>query len=769
MVNGLTNGLDTSSRGYKDNYRSATQLARNGRQLFLKRTKQIVFPVILFLIIVGVMLLPYFHVPSNGYAELRNWSGVASYSDDSEGIHSNSDIVEYSATVDEDYLWAFAKVEGKMFGNTQPDTNTVFVFMDSDRNSETGYAIGGMGSDYMVRTSGYDGTIRDSTVLRFSETRAVDDWNGWLEVEGAQTIIKGDSLQTRVPLLVFDSGQVPLVYFGSIDTQGSQDYSAAPIDPSSEGLLIVNQRNDSPDILERGQVDVLKLEMTARGKPIVVESIDFTSNQGEILPISIPVRIDKDETKTLTVRMDTSDIVDGEFVEAELDPGKIVTDNGSVFVQGLGMKAYAGSAPSVITIDGAFGDWADDSDPPISDEVGEAINPNIDIQEYHTKRAVNDVFFYMNVDGSMMGGVKIPQFSEEEVPPKRWPATRNDNQNQLDIGSVDSEIIPLPELFGYDAAFVFIDTDDDRNTGYRPTQPFVFPIGADYLIEIKGRNGIIKSSNYYKFDGAHNQWIWDLVGTVPSASDDTRLETGISLEMLNLERPIFDVFIQITDWNDDEDFSDTVIGEGPVNYHSSTGTRKNNGFPDGDIDTIDGGSCAGDFGCHDLDSTQIPISLSWNPAGPYDPGQTGIEITVTVDMDGASSGSETGLAMRVGPTGGNAHWGIENDGWVIENDPHNNQNNFIQESNLQGQGPTDFIWTVTAPTTAGTYYVEASVQYDNGGGGQEYNITAESTVSVIPEFQEVLPPLLSILVVMIVGRRVRRGRTNPKIHENGED
>jgi hypothetical protein len=134
-------------------------------------------------------------------------------------------------------------------------------------------------------------------------------------------------------------------------------------------------------------------------------------------------------------------------------------------------------------------------------------------------------------------------------------------------------------------------------------------------------------------------------------------------------------------------------------------------------------------------------------------------------MDNAASGTETGLALRVGPTGANAHYGIENDGWVIENDPHTGSNNYIQESGLQGQGDTDFTWTLTAPTTAGTYYVEFSVQYDDGDSGREYNLTSESTVTVIPEFQEFFIPIFCVLVVVGVARLAQSGRLSKKRDE----
>jgi hypothetical protein len=158
---------------------------------------------------------------------------------------------------------------------------------------------------------------------------------------------------------------------------------------------------------------------------------------------------------------------------------------------------------------------------------------------------------------------------------------------------------------------------------------------------------------------------------------------------------------------------------------------KNGGFLDGNIDTVDGGSCAGAFGCHDtFDGTQVSISMSFNPTSPFTPGQTNIQVTVTVNMNGANGGSETGVSLRVGPTGANSRLGIENDGWVITNDPNSGTNNFIQQPGLVGAGPTNLVWTVTAPTTPGTYYVEPTVWYDNGGAGREYNLAPEQTITV---------------------------------------
>jgi hypothetical protein len=745
MVNGVTNGLGTSEGLQRRNLRIPT-----------KRTRKVVVPVTAFGIIAMLLFMPVLLVPSSDSAANRNWNGVASYSDDIEGLDPDVDIKEYSATSSENYLWTKVKVEGKMMGNELPDTSTVHVFIDSDRNPNTGYSIGALGADYSVRIYGYDGVIGHSYLFAFMSDEDPYNWNAWTKVGSVQSSVNKDAIQTRVPLSRLSGEIKPIVYFGMVDSFGSQDYSATPVDLANDGALMIRQSNIAPDIVERGVIDVVELEMTAVGRTIVLESIDVDLNPEFAYSVPTPVTMQEDQTRKFTIQMDTTGMDDGAFVNVALDPRGLVTDQGTVIIDGTGTRAYVGISPASIEVDGAFGDWIDETRLPVRDRAGEIENPNVDIIDYQNGGNSGNAYFYMRVDGRMMGGVKIPDLSEKRVPPQQASGPSGFEDNKVNIGTgAETGFLP-PSLTGDDIAHIFIDSDQDKSTGYRPTHPFEFPIGADHMIEVTGRDGEIRTSSYFEFIGEQGDWNWSLMGSTASATDSTRLETGIPLEALGLEEPRFDAYLHITDWQGEEDYSDHVITDGGQVLHDFIPTRKNGGFPDGNIDTIDGGSCAGAFGCHSRDSTRVPITLSWNPAGPYDPGQTGIDITVTVNMDNAASGTETGIALRVGPTGGNAHYGIENDGWVIENDPHSNTNNYIQESGLQGQGDTQFTWTVTAPTLAGTYYVEFSVQYDDGDSGREYNINAESTVTVIPEFEDVFAPVLSILVVSIVVGIARR-------------
>jgi hypothetical protein len=751
MVNGVTNGLGTSIGLRGRNIRIPAQKAR-----------KIVVPATAFGIIAMLLFMPVLLVPSYDSVAETDWNGVVSYSDGMEGLNPNVDIEEYSATSNEKHLWTRVKVAGKIMGNELPDTSTVHIFIDSDRNPDTGYSIGALGADHSVRVYGYRGVIGHSYAFTFTSDRDPNDWHAWTKVGSVYSSIGGDTLQTKIPMSMLAGEIKPLVYFGMVDSLGSQDYSDAYIDLANEGTLIIKQSNIAPDILDRGLVDVIELEMTARGKTVILESIDVDLNPEFASSILTPVTILEDHTEVFTIRVDTTGMADGAFLNVALDPLSLVIDQGTIAVDGNGARAYVAVSPAIIAVDGAFGDWIDDTRQPVPDRAGEVENPNVDLVDYQNGENSGNIYFYMRVDGTMLGGVKVPDLSEKRVVQQQTSGPTGFQNNKVNIGTGAQTGLLPPSLTGDDIAHIFIDSDQDKSTGYRPTHPFEFPIGADFMIEIMGRDGLISTSSYYRFVGRQDHWNWTLVGGTASSSDSTRLETEISLEALNLEEPLFDAYLHITDWSGEEDYSDHVITDGGQVLHNFIPTRKNAGFPDGDIDTIDGGSCAGAFGCHGLDSTQIPITMSWNPAGPYDPGQTGIEITVTVNMDGAAADSECGLALRVGPTGANAHYGIENDGWVIEDDPHAGTNNYIQESGLQGQGDTDFVWTVTAPTSAGTYYVEVSVQYDNDGAGREYNLTAESTITVIPEFQDVLIPIFSVLVVVSVAGIAQRGKMKQK-------
>jgi hypothetical protein len=782
MINGLTNGLKISpgmtnglkpanggfSNGVRKTNGSRSLSAARSRSL-RKKAKRIATPVIaVALIFLMLVLPPFLNTIFGSYVDeepTRDWRNVTLYSDESETLDSNIDILGYKAVADDDYLWTYVNVGGSAMGDIQPNTNTALVLIDSDRDRLSGYSIGGIGADYMVRAYGHDSKIRETSFYEFSRVRGNTDWNGWIRYGTSNAYVSDSTIQTRTSLSQIENAKEPIVLFALMNSGGIQDYSDTPIDlGESAGALIVEQVRVAGDIIENGVVDIMTLELTANGGPVTIDSIDITPNQGIILPHSYPLMIASGESRSLTVKLDTGGLAPGTFVEVGLDADDVESDAGTISLSGPGLKAYVASPPDGISIDGAFAEWNAVKDEPIQDSTGETVNQNVDLSEYLTTNENTDVYFYVKVEGDMMAGAMVPALSRKYIPPKiAGPGSSNGDGVNVQTGSQDNS--PLPELTGEDGIHLFVDTDKNKETGYHPEHPFEFPVGADYMVEIKGSEGLIRSSSLFEYRGLDNPWDWEFVKNVRSECDKDRLESGLTFADMELSAPVFDVYIHVTDWRGDEDYSDSVLSQGLSGLESIKADdppepKKNGGFGDGDIDTIDGASCAGGFGCHTTyDNTQVPISISFNPAGPYNPGQTGIQITVTINMDAAAAGSIAGVTVRVGPTGGNARLGIENDGWIITNDPNSGTNNYIEQSGLVGAGATNLVWTVTAPSAGGTYYIEATVFYDNDGSGREHNRTSEQTITVIPEFPHLLFPILAMIVVFGVLRKGRKKKT----------
>ena len=109
-----------------------------------------------------------------------------------------------------------------------------------------------------------------------------------------------------------------------------------------------------------------------------------------------------------------------------------------------------------IQIDGEFGDWAVVD---IHTEANEddPFNLNVDIVEYRIDDRLHEISFYLEVEGKMLQGE--------------------------------------PENIGrhMDWAYIFIDSDQMRATGYR-----IKEIGADFMVEIGGWKQDIYSENLYR-------------------------------------------------------------------------------------------------------------------------------------------------------------------------------------------------------------------------------------------------------------------------------
>ena len=173
-----------------------------------------------------------------------------------------------------------------------------------------------------------------------------------------------------------------------------------------------------------------------------------------------------------------------------------------------------------IVIDGEFEDWTGVTSN--SDTAGlPFFNPNINIIDFRIDSRDSSLSFYIlvNGDGDMLAGEPAGE------------------------GHVDT-------------AYIFIDTDQNPDTGY-----FINGIGADNMLEIYGRDGEVQGSTYYFYTSAEQDWNhWDEMGTVDAAAEGTELETQISFRSLFMdENDEVDVLFYMQSWDHFEDFSDYVI------------------------------------------------------------------------------------------------------------------------------------------------------------------------------------------------------------------
>jgi hypothetical protein len=91
---------------------------------------------------------------------------------------------------------------------------------------------------------------------------------------------------------------------------------------------------------------------------------------------------------------------------------------------------------------------------------------------------------------------------------------------------------------------VFLDADDDVGTGFR-----VDAIGAEYLVEVRGKHGAMTSRTLSAFGGAYpSEWAWTSLETIDAASDHGRVEFGFDALGRNLANGSR-AFFELRDWS----------------------------------------------------------------------------------------------------------------------------------------------------------------------------------------------------------------------------
>jgi len=314
-----------------------------------------------------------------------------------------------------------------------------------------------------------------------------------------------------------------------------------------------------------------------------------------------PIHVTNGNSVTLTVAADTS-LSDGMTLGLNLPMDDVVSptrvSGGPWAITRLNLTAtyplgYLGFVPTGKVIDGGFEDWTN----PETDSIGESSTQGVnglDIASFDANIS-GSAYFYLRLQGRALEGVATPQPSipapntttptvadtdRDTVPDTvdLFPFDFN-NDGILDVNTshdVDGDsiidypfgadqwlntTIPAnfsvpyagrfvslyvgptlrPPVSGEDSARFFVDVDNSTATGF-----LVGNIGADYMVELRGRDGRVTSSGVWRHSGAtQSQWTWTLTGAASYALEQDRIEASGAIPGLNSDSRVSWV---TTDW-----------------------------------------------------------------------------------------------------------------------------------------------------------------------------------------------------------------------------
>ncbi|WP_455392631.1 hypothetical protein [[Eubacterium] cellulosolvens] len=277
------------------------------------------------------------------------------------------------------------------------------------------------------------------------------------------------------------------------------------------------------------------------------------------------------------------------------------------------LAVYLGQIPDKITMDGIFADWH------LSDQLKTDVDLPI-LSDFDRDRDINKVGIdidlesgalscYLNVLGDLLAGASIPPIfysdvltvssSNKPLKPAKQASVNNDLKKNDKVEMVSQ----LPEeILCTDTISVFIDTDQNPDTGYSPAW---LALGAEYRLEITGRDRLINNHvllEYQDFSGS--AWSWEKIGEVPAYNDHAQLETQVDWLALGLSlHDNLDISFFIFDWMGEKVDSTTLsLTSSPSNNDQDPVIT--NSFP-GFLKDFDLSEQLGDM--EDIEEKQMPV------------------------------------------------------------------------------------------------------------------------------------------------------------------
>ena len=475
------------------------------------------------------------------------WAHVEKFTMTTEATAATINVDQWAVRTVGTGLYLYLKVQGELMGSS--DVDSFFLFVDSDHDAQTGYRVSGLGADYMLEVDGWNGSVQSTALTRYSSPSDQYNWTSWTDVGPLSTALASSQLEAKADMSAALSSEAR---FMLLSQNALDEQSVSYVVPKEGGTLIIHQVAISENIPDgavsySSNLAMLRLEMYAEGAGGTVDSILPTVTGAQLVGTVGPISLDAGHTGSLDVMVDTFGFPQGSLVSVSVREGNVQSDFTDVSVVGEPARAYLVAAPTSIVIDGAFGDWEGRISPD-TDSLP-VLNPDIDIEATGAVNSTLASYFYVSVKGEMCNGSFVPAF-------KLKPTG----------GSGGGGILIPQRISGEDQLRIYIDSDRNVSTG----MPFSMSskvIGADYLVDIVGMDGVIHKTAFSAYQGGS----WAIVpgADVNASNDAQRIEVGVLSTAIGGSSSL-DFIIQTTDWRGRWDMASST----PQGYKgSSAGVR----------------------------------------------------------------------------------------------------------------------------------------------------------------------------------------------------
>jgi len=534
---GLVNGRGTiNGTGITNGARSEVRLTTGASRSksVVSRWQFLALLVALLVIVPTFMYLTYSKESASITVDgnFEDWSDVRTFGMYQNSVSDGTNVTEWAVKTDSSHLYVYVVTRGNIMSTAVVDS--FFVFVDADGLNTTGYLVSDIGADYRVEFDGWNGSVGASSTSRYViKDQDQKDWNSWEDFGTPTPGLGADRFEGVADLPSLGDKSRYVLISQSANSGHGISYAIHEDTP----ILIIHQEAGSGAssgiVVQAASVNAMRLSLSCQGGPGSVTSI-LPSVSGAT-PLSLQtgtISLSVGGSQTVDVLVNTATWASGSVVGVSLSASDVTSSFDSVAVVGDPVRAYIGSVPLSIQIDGAFADWAGktaaDTD---STEMKDA---NVDIKSVGAVNTTLSSSFYASVEGEMCGGSFVPA------------------QMTKPSGSSGGTVIPTKKT-GEDILRVHLDTDLSVTTGSIVTHP-TKTIGADYIIEVKGLNGKITSKSLMQF--ASGTWNY-VPGVVAAANNGQQIELSLSSSSISGTSSI-DFIIEMTDWRGWSDIATSV-------------------------------------------------------------------------------------------------------------------------------------------------------------------------------------------------------------------